>query len=85
MPAGARRFLAVVGLDEEYGKRGDCVVTVLLDDREAFRRRLRGTDKALPADIEVGTARRLTLRAEPGENYDIADHVNWYDARILRR
>jgi len=83
MPAGARRFLAVVGLDEEYGKRGDCVVTVLLDDREAFRQRLRGTDKALPVDIEIGTARRLTLRAEPGENYDIADHVNWYDGRLL--
>ena len=83
MPAGALRFLAVVGLDEEYGKRGDCVVTIRLDGREALRRRLRGTDEALPVDIDIGDARRLTLRAEPGENYDIADHVNWYDARVF--
>jgi hypothetical protein len=83
VPEGAQRFMAIVGLDEEYGRRGDCVVMVQIDDREALRRRLRGTDEPLPVDIEIGNGRRLTLRAEPGENHDLGDHVNWYDARLL--
>ncbi len=83
VPAGAQRFLAVVGLDEEFGRGGDCVVVVRVDEREALRQRLRGSDKPLPVDIEIRTGRRLTLRAEPGENHDIGDHVNWYDARLL--
>jgi hypothetical protein len=83
VPEGAQRFMAIVGLDEEYGRRGDCVVVVQLDDRDALRRRLRGTDAPLPVDIEIGNVRRLTLCAEPGENHDLGDHVNWYDARFV--
>ena len=55
-----------------------------VDDREALRRRMRGKDAALPVDIEIRDGRKLTLRAEPGENLDIGDHVNWYDARLLQ-
>jgi len=83
LPAGGQRFLAVVGLDEEFGRHGDCVVVVQVDDREALRRRLRGTDVPAPVDIDVRNGRRLTLRAEPGENLDLGDHVNWYGARLL--
>ncbi|MFZ4395480.1 MAG: NPCBM/NEW2 domain-containing protein [Kiritimatiellia bacterium] len=83
VPEGTQRFMAMVGLDEEFGRGGDCVVVVLVDDREVLRQRLRGIDKPLPVDIEIRNARRLTLRAEPGENHDIGDHVNWYDARLL--
>ena len=84
VPEGMQRFLAVVGLDEEFGRGGDCVVVVQVDDREALRRRIRGTDEALPVDIRTGGGRRLTLRVEPGESYDLGDHVNWYDARLVR-
>jgi hypothetical protein len=84
VPEGARRFLAVVGLDEEYGRGGDCVIVVQVDDREALRRRMRGNEAAIPVDIELRDGRKLTLRAEPGENLDIGDHVNWYDARLLQ-
>lgn len=83
LPEGAQNFMALVGLDEEYGKAGDCEIVILVDDREAFRRRLRGGDGAIPVDIDIRRGRRLTLRAEPGENLDLGDHVNWYDARLL--
>ena len=83
LPAGGQKFLAVVGLDEEFGRKGDCVVVVQVDDREALRQRLRGTDKPLPVDIDIRNGRRLTLRVEPGENLDLGDHVNWYGARLL--
>lgn len=82
LPTGAVRFLAVVGLDEEFGRAGDCVVVVLVDDQEKLRQRIRGTDAAIPVDLDVRNGRRLTLRSEPGENLDIGDHVNWYDARL---
>jgi hypothetical protein len=84
VPEGAKRFLAVVGLDEEYGRGGDCVIVVQVDDREALRRRMLGKDAALAVDIEIRDGRKLTLRTEPGENLDIGDHVNWYDARLLQ-
>jgi hypothetical protein len=84
VPEGSKRFLAVVGLDEEYGRGGDCVIVVQVDDREALRRRMRGKDAALAVDIEIRDGRELTLRTEPGENLDIGDHVNWYDARLLQ-
>jgi hypothetical protein len=85
VPDGTQRFLAVVGLDEEFGQGGDCVIVVQVDDREALRRRMRGKDAPLSVDIEIRGSRRLTLRSEPGENLDIGDHVNWYDARFLQR
>jgi hypothetical protein len=84
VPEGAKRFLAVVGLDEEYGRGGDCVIVVQVDDREALRRRMHGKDAALAVDIEIRDGRKLTLRSESGENLDIGDHVNWYDARLLQ-
>lgn len=83
VPEGAQRFMATVGLDEDYGRKGDCVVSVQIDDRDAFRRRLRGTDDPVPVSLEVRGGQRLTLRVDPGENYDMGDHVNWYEARLL--
>jgi hypothetical protein len=83
LPGNARRFLAVVGLDGEYGRKGDCVVTVQAGGRELFRRRLRGVDAPQPVDVEVRDAGRLVLRVEAGEGLDIGDHVNWCDARLL--
>ena len=83
LPEKARRFLAAVGLDERYGRKGDCVVLVLSGDREMFRGRLRGGEAPLAVDVELQTGGRLTVRAEAGENHDLGDHVNWYDARLL--
>jgi hypothetical protein len=83
LPQEARRLLATVGLDEQYGSKGDCVVVVRAGDCVLFNRRLRGGEAPQAVDVELPPGGRLTLRAEPGENHDLGDHVNWYDARLL--
>jgi hypothetical protein len=86
LPAGARRFEAVVGLDEQTGRSGGVCIQVLADGRPLLDpvpelsladppRELR---LALPAK-----ARELTLVVEFGRGGDVQDHVDWADARVI--
>ena len=82
--AGFNRFAAITGIDVDRRNRGDCEAVVLIDGREVFREHLRGGDEAKPLNIEIDGAKTLTLKAEPGENFDLSDHVNWAGARLLK-
>ena len=41
-------------------------------------------DDALPVRLEVAGASQLTLVADFGEQFDIGDHLDWADARLIR-
>ena len=76
-------FQAVVGIDAETEGNGDCEVVVYADDEELFRQRVRGGEPPVTIRLELRSPRRITLAVEPGEGYDLADHVSWCDVRLL--
>jgi len=82
---GYRRFLAHVGIDEEVGEKGDADVAVLVDGQVRFEKKgLTGADDAVAVALDVAGASRLTLRVDFGKGFDICDHVDWANARLIR-
>jgi hypothetical protein len=86
LPPGARRFEAVVGLDEVSGRRGQAVVRVLADGKPLLDPpvELAATDPPRPLRLPLPPgARELTLAVEFGRGGDVQDDVDWADARVV--
>ena len=81
---GFDRFNAVVGIDAETHGRGDCQMVVLGDDIELWSRRVRGVDDPLDVDINIEGINQVSLVVYPGENFDLADHADWCNARFVK-
>ena len=80
-----RRFLADFGLDEEVGDKGNVDVAVLVDGKPRFERKgLTGRDAPLAIAVDLTGASRLTLRVDFGRDFDICDHADWANARLIR-
>jgi alpha-galactosidase len=82
---GARRFEAVVGVDDELPGRGSVVFVVRVDEREAVRTGiLRGGDASQKLIVDLTGARRMTLLVEDAGDGIDADHADWASALLVR-
>jgi hypothetical protein len=77
-------FAAVLGLDPQTGKDGDCVYVVRGDGRELLRERVRGGEPPRSVRADVTGVERLELAVEYGADLDFGDHANWCDASLIR-
>jgi hypothetical protein len=75
-------FAAAVGIDDETRGAGDCDVLVLGDGKELYKQRIRGGEAVRDVRLDLAGVRELTLVVEAGEELDIADHLNWCEARF---
>jgi NPCBM/NEW2 domain len=85
LPRDARRFEAIVGLDEATGRAGSATVQVLADDRPLLDPSppvSAGRPVPLRLALPPG-ARTLTLAVEFGAGGEVQDHVDWADARVV--
>jgi hypothetical protein len=78
-------FTALVGIDAQRAHRGDCEIVVRGDGQELARHRLRGGEEPISLNIDVTKATDIVLSVDPGEDYDLSDHVNWCDAAFLKK
>ncbi len=79
------RFLADVGIDAEVGDKGNVDIQVLVDGKPKFERKgITGKDAPLPVAVDVAGASRLTLLVDFGGDFDICDHLDWANARLIR-
>lgn len=97
LPSGAVWFAATVGLDDAARERGDCFAVVHGDatagdnggvqdgaGREPLARvRIRGGVGPRELLVPLAGHKRLTLVVEPGAGFDVGDHVDWGDARLI--
>jgi len=82
---GFRRFHADLGIDEEVGDKGNADVTILVDGKPKFQRKaLTGRDAPIQLSVDVVGASQLTLLVDFGGDFDICDHVDFADARLIR-
>ncbi len=80
----ARRFLALVGVDAEVGRRGSVRFQVYLDgELAATTRTLRGGQKPLLLDVDLKGAKRLGLVVTSGGDGIDYDHADWGGALVL--
>jgi hypothetical protein len=82
-----RRFEALVGLDAHTGRAGNVAVGVLLDGKPqdlGWGGELDGGEAPRPVRLAVAGAMVLTLVVDFGRRGDVADHVNWADARLIK-
>lgn len=82
---GYEWFFAQVGLDDQTGHGGDCVMAVLGDSGQTlWKERVQGGETPRELRVDVRNQKRLTLVVEPGAELDLSDHANWADARLVR-
>ena len=81
---GFTRFRAVVGIDVETGGRGDCQVSVVGDGIQLWTGRVKADDDPAPVSVDITGLQQISLVVEPGEQFDLADHVDWGEARFTR-
>lgn len=77
-----RQFLAQVGVDDTQGDRGRVDFKVLVDGLERFAGERKGTDGALPVNVDLRGSTTLQLKVEAGPEGNGNDHADWADARI---
>ena len=78
------RLLAVVGIDIETDGRGDCRVAVTGDGIELWATDITGNDLAVEVDVDITGYKSIGLIVYPGNHLDMADHVDWAMARMLK-
>lgn len=76
-------FSAVVGLDQEVGKRGSARFRVYGDNKVIFDSQLRrGGQAGLPVGVSVAGVRELRLQVSDGGDNFYYDHADWGDAAV---
>ena len=78
------RFVATVGIDSETKGRGDCRMIVRGDGIELWSGRVTGRSGPQGVDVSVRGIDTVELEVIPGEEFDLADHANWCDARFIK-
>jgi alpha-galactosidase len=82
------RFQAIVGVDNNYdtqGVRGSVEFVVEAAGKELFHSNVRrGSDPGLPVDVDLGEAKRFTLRVLDGGDGPAYDQSDWADAKVVQ-
>jgi hypothetical protein len=80
-----RQFAAVVGIVDEMAPRGDVTLALLGDGRILWQASsVRGGEPPREVLADVTGVHELSLHVDFGDGLDLADHVCWADARLIR-
>ena len=78
------RLQAIVGIDAETNGRGDCQMSVYADGIKLWSKRITGQTPPEKIDVDISGMAKITLIVEPGEQFDLADHADWADAKFVK-
>lgn len=81
---GFSHFRAVVGIGSETGGNGDCEMVIEGDGIRLWSKRVTGASDPEPLTVSVSGINELALIVLPGENFDLADHAVWADAKFTK-
>ncbi len=84
LPARAKRFKALAGIDDRVGNLGSVQLVITGDNRELYSGKITGKDEPLEIDADLVGVRRLTILVDYGDDLDVADHLNLCEARIVK-
>ena len=81
---GFNIFHAVAGIDAETGGKGDCEMVVSGDGIRLWSQRIRASEDPQMIKVDITGINEITLEVYPGEQFDLADHADWADARFTK-
>jgi hypothetical protein len=84
LPDRYRRFSAVVGIDDLVRPQGNVRLVISGDDRVLLEIMVGGAEPARRVDLDMTAVRRLTIVADFGDDFDVGDHLDLCDARLLK-
>jgi hypothetical protein len=84
LPSGSKRFRALAGIDDGVGNLGSVQLVIQGDDRQLYSGKLTGSDPPVELDLDLAGVRRLTILVDFGDDWDVADHLNLCEARIVK-
>jgi hypothetical protein len=84
LPAKMRRFKAIAGIDPATAAQGHVELEILGDDRSLWQGVVDGKRPPAEIDVELGSARRLQIRVDYGENLDYGDRLHLIDASVTK-
>ncbi len=85
LPSGMKSFKAVVGIDDTMRNKGGHVRLVISADNQIlFDEGIGDKDPPRELDLNLTGAARLKILVDYGENQDVADHLDFCEARIQK-
>ena len=78
------RFIATAGIDPATAGQGHVTLEIRGDDRVLWEGAIDGREPPVEIDVELGTARRLQLIVDYGENLDYGDRLHLVEARFTK-
>jgi hypothetical protein len=84
LPARAKRFQALAGIDDNVGDLGSVQLIISGDGRQLFSGTVAGKDSPLALDLDLAGVRRLSILVDYGDDMDVADHLDLCEARIVK-
>ncbi len=84
IPQGMARFIATAGIDPATASQGHVTLAIRGDDRVLWEGTIDGREPPVEIDVELGTARRLQLVIDYGENLDYGDRLHLVEARFTK-
>jgi hypothetical protein len=84
LPAGMSRFIAIAGIDPQSARQGHVLLVVRADDRVVWEGAIDGNEPPQEIDVELGSARRLHLLVDYGDNLDYGDRLHLVEARVTK-
>jgi hypothetical protein len=82
---GYTRLRALVGIADIVADQGDCAASLIADGKELWHRdSIKGGDKPIPLDLDLGGVHRLELHVDYGARYDIGDHLALADSYLVK-
>ena len=84
IPQGMARFVATAGIDPATAGQGNVILEIRGDDRVLWEGTIDGSEPPVEIDVELGSARRLQLVVDYGENLDYGDRLHLVEARFTK-
>ncbi len=79
------RFLATIGIDDAVRPNGSVLFRVLGDGKVLFDSGIiNGTDDPEDLNVDVAGVDQLTLEVDYGNSWDLSDHADWAEARLIK-
>ena len=74
----------VVGIDAETKGNGDCEMVIEGDGIRLWSDRVTGNSDPQPVVVSIADIDEVSLIVLPGNNFDLADHAVWADAKFTK-
>lgn len=84
LAGGYQRFRSIVGIDAAFAPRGAAEVQIVADGRTLWRDVVRGDSPPHDVDLDVSGVQDVLLFVDFGPDLDLADHVCFAEARLIR-